>query len=102
MTPSEGRDNVTLHTVPVHGAWEDVALQDAKNRLDAWRAAETRRDGLDRGSPEWQQADAEVQSAKKAFDAAFAQAYAKYNEARYQAQNPRSSVEVERRTSLTE
>ena len=77
-------------------------MQDAKNRLDAWRAAEIRRDGLDRGSPEWQEADAEVQSAKKAFDAAFAQAYAKYNETRYQAQNPHWSAEIERRTSPTE
>ena len=77
-------------------------MQDAKNRLDAWRAAEIRRDGLVRGSPEWQEADAEVQSAKQAFDAAFAQAYAKYAEARYQTQNPHWSAEVERSTSLTD
>ena len=101
MTPSEGRHNV-IPPVPEHGAWKDVALQDAKTRLDEWRAAENRRDGLVRGSPEWQEADAEVQSAKKAFDAAFAQAYARYSEERYQAQNPHWSAEGERRTSPTE
>jgi predicted secreted protein len=77
-------------------------LHDAKTRLDAWRAAETRRDGLVRGSPDWQAADAEAQSAKKAFDAAFAQAYARYTEERYQARNPHWSAEGERRTSSTE
>lgn len=77
-------------------------MQDAKTRLDEWRAAENRRDGLVRGSPEWQEADAEVQSAKKAFDAAFAQAYARYSEEQYQAQNPHRSAEGERRTSPTE
>jgi hypothetical protein len=77
-------------------------LQEAKTRLDEWRAAETRRDGLVPGSPEWQTADAEVQSAKKAFDAAFAQAYARNAEERHQAQNPHWSAEGERRTSPTE
>jgi hypothetical protein len=77
-------------------------LKDAKARLDAWRAAETRRDGLVRGSPEWQEADAEVRSAKQAFDAAFAPAYARYTEERYQAQNPHWSAEGKRRTFPTE
>ena len=86
---------------------EGAELRVIFQMVEVWRVAKgrsriARRNGLVRGSPEWHEADAEVQSAKKAFDAAFAQAYAKYNEARYEAQNPRSSVEVERRTSLTE
>ncbi|HEY5629559.1 MAG TPA: hypothetical protein VIR16_08620 [Candidatus Limnocylindrales bacterium] len=52
-------------------------MEDVKTRLDAWRAAENRRDGLARGTTEWLVADEDVQSAKKAFDAAFAQAYAR-------------------------
>ncbi|HEX8938835.1 MAG TPA: hypothetical protein VF763_01620 [Candidatus Limnocylindrales bacterium] len=77
-------------------------MQDAKTRLDAWRAAETRRDGLVRGTPEWQEADEEVRNAKQAFDAAFAQAYAQYTEERYEAEHPRWSAHLERRTSPTE
>ena len=74
-------------------------MKDAKARLDAWREAEHRRDGLARDTSEWQEADAEVRSAKQSFDAAFAQAYARYAEERFQGTNPRWSTEVDRRTS---
>lgn len=77
-------------------------MHDAKTGLDAWRAAETRRDGLVRGTPEWQEADEEVRNAKRAFDAAFAQAYAQYTEEQYQAEHPRRSADLERRTSPTD
>ena len=77
-------------------------MRDAKTRLDAWRAAEHRRDRLACGTPEWEEADEEVRSAKQAFDAAFAQAYARYTEEWFQARNPRWSAAADRRTSQVE
>ena len=77
-------------------------MQDAKARLDAWRATEHRRDRFACGSPEWQEADEEVRRAKQAFDVAFAQAYARYTEERFQARNPRWSADTNRRTSPVE
>ena len=74
-------------------------MQDAKARLDAWREAEHRRDGLACGTSEWEEADQEVRLAKQAFDAAFAQAYARYAEEQFQGQRHRWSAEVDHRTT---
>ena len=74
-------------------------MNDAKARLDVWREAERRREGLARDTSEWQEADELVRSAKQAFDAASAQAYARYAKERFQGQNPRWSTEMDRRTS---
>jgi hypothetical protein len=69
-----------------------------KLRLEAWREAEHRRDGLAPGSPEWQQADEELRNAEKAFHGEEAQEYARYAEAEFEHGHP-WSAHVDRRTS---
>lgn len=74
-------------------------MQNVKLRLDAWRDAERRRDALERGSSEWQEADEEVRRAEKVFHAEFAQASARYAEEESETRNPRLFLQVGRRTS---
>ncbi len=74
-------------------------MQNVKLRLDAWRDAERRRDGLVVGSSEWQEADEEVRGAEKAFHAELAQTSARYAEAEFQDSNPAWSAHLDRLTS---
>jgi hypothetical protein len=62
-------------------------MQNVKLRLDAWRDAERRRDGLAIGSSEWQEAEEEVRSAAKVFLAEVAQASVRYAETDFQDRN---------------
>lgn len=73
-------------------------MQNVRLRLDAWRAAEHRRDGLAPGSSDWQDAEDEVRSTDKAFHARLAQASARYAEAEFQGPNPVWSARVDRLT----
>ena len=73
-------------------------MQNVKLRLDAWRDAVHRRDGLAPGSPEWQDAEDEVRNAEKAFHGELAQASARYAEAEFQEPNPGWSARVDRLT----
>jgi len=73
-------------------------MQNVRSRLDAWREAEHRRDGLAPGSPERQDAEDEVQSAEKAFHAELAQESARYAEAELTGSSPRWSGRVDRLT----
>ena len=75
-----------------------MPTQDVKLRLDAWRDAERRRDGLVTGSPEWQDAEEDVRSAAKVFHAELAQVSVRYAEEEFQARNP-LSARLARRTS---
>jgi hypothetical protein len=79
------------------GGWP-VNLQNVKLRLDAWRDAERRRDGIALGSLEWQDAEDEVRSAEKAYHAELAQASARYAEAEFQGPNPGWPERAERLT----
>jgi hypothetical protein len=56
--------------------WEggQCAVQNVRLRLEAWREAERRRDGLALGSPEWQEAEEDVRIAAKLVRAEVAQA----------------------------
>lgn len=74
-------------------------MQNVKMRLDAWRDAQHRRDGLALGSSEWQEAQDEVRSAEKAFHAELAQASARYAEAEFQGPNRGWSAQLDPRTS---
>lgn len=73
-------------------------MQNVKLRLDAWRDAERRRDGLHLDSPEWQEAEEDARRARTVFHAEFAQVAARYAEAQYQARSL-WSLQWERRTS---
>jgi hypothetical protein len=73
-------------------------VQNVKLRLDAWRDAERRRDGLVLGSPERQEAEEDARSAAKAFHAEVAQASARYAEEAFRDRNP-WSAQLDRRTS---
>jgi hypothetical protein len=73
-------------------------MQNVKLRLDAWRDAERRRDGLALDSSEWQAAEEDVRSAAKVFHAEVAQASARYVENEFRDRNP-WSVHLDRRTS---
>ena len=73
-------------------------VQNVKLRLDAWRDAERRRDGLALDSPEWQEAEEGARSAAKLFHAEVAQVSARYAEADFQARSP-WSLQLDRRTS---
>lgn len=73
-------------------------MQNVQVRLDAWRAAERRRDGLAPGSAGWQDAEDDVRSAEKAFHAELAQAAARYAEAEFQGRNPGRSAQLARMT----
>ena len=75
-----------------------MPVQNVKLRLDAWRDAERRRDGLALGCSEWQEAEEEVRSAAKAFHAELAQASVRYAEVEFQERN-RWSAQLDRRTS---
>ena len=74
-------------------------MQNVKVRLDAWRDAEHRRDGLALGSSEWQEAEDDVRSAEKAFHAELAQESARYAEAEFQGPNRGWSGQLDRRGS---
>lgn len=74
-------------------------MQNVKMRLDAWRAAAQRRDGLAPGSSEWQDAEDDVRSAERAFHAELAQASARYAEAEFQGLNRGWSAQLNPRTS---
>ena len=63
-------------------------MQDVKSRLDAWRDAEHRRDGLPLGSSEWRQAEEDVARAAKVFHAEEAQEYARYAVDAFEERNP--------------
>lgn len=63
-------------------------MQNVRFRLDAWREAERRRDGLALGSPEWQEAEEDVRSAAKLFRAEVAQASVRYAEEEFQHRSP--------------
>ena len=73
-------------------------MQNVKLLLDSWRDAERRRDGLAKGSPEWQEADEDARSAAKLFHAEVAQASARHAEEDYQNRRP-WSLQADRRTS---
>ena len=73
-------------------------MEDVKTRLDAWRDAERRRDGLAPGSAEWQDAENEARRADKAFHAELAQASARYAEAELQGPNWGWTARVDRLT----
>ena len=75
-------------------------MQNVKVRLDAWRDAEHRRDGLAPGSSEWQDAEDDVRSAEKAFHAELAQASTRYAEAEFQGLDRDWSPLVQRRASV--
>jgi hypothetical protein len=77
---------------------EVIAVQNVKLRLDAWRDAERRRDGLALGSSEWQEAEDDVRRAAKVFHAEVAQVSARYAEEEHQARNP-WSAQLDGRTS---
>ena len=62
--------------------------QKVKVGLAAWRDAERRRDELQLGSSEWQEAEDEVQSAAKVFHAELAQASVRYAEEESQNRSP--------------
>lgn len=70
-----------------------------KVRLDAWRDAERRRDGLAPGSSEYQDAEDDVRSAEKAFHAEFAQASARYAEAELQGSRWAWAAQLDLRTT---
>lgn len=55
-------------------------MENVKLRLDEWRDAERRRDGLVLGSAEWQDAEEEAQRAATVFHAEVAQASVRYAE----------------------
>lgn len=74
-------------------------MSNVQQRLDEWRQAERHRDGLAAGSPEWQEADAEVRTAEKAYHAQVAQAFARRAEVEYQDRNRGWLKEPDRRTS---
>ena len=76
-----------------------MRLQNVKLRLDAWREAEHRRDGLALGTSEREEAEEEVRTAEKAFHAEVAQASARYAEVEFQDANPAWSARVDYRTS---
>ena len=73
-------------------------MQNVKLRLDAWRDAERRRDGLALGSSAWLEAEDDVRRAAKVFHAEVAQVSARYAEEEYQARNP-WSAQLDRRMS---
>lgn len=75
-----------------------MPVQNVKMRLDAWRDAERRREGLALDSPEWQEAEEDVRSACKVFHAEVAQASARYAEQDFQDRSP-WSAQSDRRTS---
>ena len=62
-------------------------VQDVKLRLDAWRDAERRRDGLPLDSSAWQEAEEDARRACKIFHAEVAQVSARYAEEDFQARN---------------
>ncbi len=66
----------------------NVPVQNVRLRLDAWREAERRRDGLALGSPEWQAAEEDVRSAAKLFHAEVAQVSVRYAEEEFQDRSP--------------
>jgi hypothetical protein len=66
-------------------------MQNVKLRLDAWRDAERRCNGLAVDSSEWQAAEEDVRSAAKVFHAEVAQVSAQYAEAEFQDRNPWSA-----------
>lgn len=74
-------------------------MQNVKLRLDTWRDAERRLDGLALGSSEWQEAEDDVRRARKVFHAEVAQASARYAEVEFQGRNLGWSAQLDRRTS---
>jgi hypothetical protein len=80
------------------GVERSPTLQDVRTRLGAWRDAERRRDSLASDSIDWQEADAEVREAAKAFHAEVAQASARYAEEEFQNENV-WSIQFERAAS---
>lgn len=75
-------------------------MNDVKLRLDAWRNAERRRDGLDAASTEWRGADDEVRTANKAFHAELAQASARYTVAELRGPQPGWFTRLDRLTQV--
>ena len=75
-------------------------MQNVKTRLDEWREAEHRRDGLALSSPERQEAEEQVRTAERAFHAELAQASARYAEEEFQYPTRAWSAQVERRASV--
>ena len=73
-------------------------MQNVKFRLDAWRDAERRRDGLAPGSPEWHEAEEDVRSAAKVFHAEETQESVRYAEEEFQDRKP-WSARLDRRIS---
>ena len=63
-------------------------MQNVKLRLDAWRDAERRRDGLPLDSPAWQEAEEDARRACKVFHAEVAQVSARYAETDFQGRSP--------------
>lgn len=74
-------------------------MQNVKLRLDAWRAAERRRNACVPGSAEWQEAEDEVRVAAKTFHAELAQVSARYAEEQFLDPNQRWAVLMERSAS---
>ena len=74
-------------------------VQNVQARLDAWRDAERRRDGLAPGSSEWRLADEEVRGLAAAYRAAVAHAYARRVKHESHDRNWGWPVQLDRRTS---
>ena len=74
-------------------------VQNVQARLDAWRAAERRRDGLAPDSSEWWLADEEVRGLAAAYRAAVAQAHARLVKHESHDRNWGWPVQLDRRTS---
>jgi hypothetical protein len=73
------------------------AVENVNARLDAWRAAMRGLDGLVVGSPERQEAEAELERIAKAFHAEEAQAFVRYAEEAYQGWNRPGFAQLGRR-----
>jgi hypothetical protein len=103
MTPGDGTDTLSLQAVPdarVACGRGQLEMQNVKVRLDAWREAEHRRDGLVLGSAERQEAEEQVRTAEKAFHAELAQTSARYAEQEFRSSNLGWSAQLDRRTSV--
>ena len=74
-------------------------MENVKARLDAWRDATRRLDGLAVGSPEWQEAAAELERVAKVFHSEEARAFVRYAEEAFQDRNRTGFPQFGRRIS---
>ena len=73
-------------------------MQNVKLRLEAWRDAERRRDGLPLDTAAWQEAEEDTRRTAKLFHAEVAQASARYAEEDFQDRSP-WSLQLDQRAS---